>query len=485
MVNYNDDMTISNRRRILFRVSAILLGCVPFALAEWGLRTMPVPAATAWQDPFISFAEEPRLFRHDKGENRHTLRHERQPYFCPVSFPTAKSARALRVFVLGGSTVQGRPYAPDTAFSHWLQLRLAAVEPNRAFEVINCGGVSYASYRLVPIVREVLQYDADLIVLYTGHNEFLEARTFGDLREAPRALQFARQLAAKSRLVTSCATWIGGSQPSDMRKQLAAEVDTILDHTEGPTSYQRDVAWHQFVSRHFDVSLRAIVTLAHEANVPLLMIRPLTNLKDCQPFKSQHGDNVSPANRERFDRLYLEAIELTDVDLDRRARLLEEAVELDPQHAGGQFHWGKTLEWQRRFAEANEAFLRARNEDVCPLRMTESLYHVLDQVAKDHAVPLLDLQAIVAARCEGEICGDEVLLDHVHPSIACHQQIARIIHEWMVEQQFAKRVTPHDETSIADQFRRYWSELDATYFARGKERLEGLRRWSQGRKKLE
>ena len=49
--------------------------------------------------------------------------------------------------------------------------------------MINCGGVSYASYRLGPILDEVLGYEPDLIMLYTGHNEFLEARTYPRLIE--------------------------------------------------------------------------------------------------------------------------------------------------------------------------------------------------------------------------------------------------------------------------------------------------------------
>ena len=41
-------------------------------------------------------------------------------------------------------------------------------------EVIDCGGLSYGSHRLVLIAREVVQYDPDLLLFYEAHNEFEE-----------------------------------------------------------------------------------------------------------------------------------------------------------------------------------------------------------------------------------------------------------------------------------------------------------------------
>ena len=96
--------------------------------------------------------------------------------FRPDGFARENGPKEFRIFCLGGSTVQGSPFAIETAFSTWLELSLQAAEPKRQWDVVNCGGVSYASYRLVPILEEVLGYEPDLIILYTGHNEFLEDR---------------------------------------------------------------------------------------------------------------------------------------------------------------------------------------------------------------------------------------------------------------------------------------------------------------------
>ena len=73
--------------------------------------------------------------------------------------------RTFRIFGLGGSTVHGRPYENDTSFLKWMELELSGRDSTRDYETVNCGGLSYASYRLTTLLSEVLQYDPDLIVI--------------------------------------------------------------------------------------------------------------------------------------------------------------------------------------------------------------------------------------------------------------------------------------------------------------------------------
>ena len=41
-------------------------------------------------------------------------------------------------------------------------------------EIINAGAISYGTHRIVRVLTEVLQYDIDMVLLYSGHNEFEE-----------------------------------------------------------------------------------------------------------------------------------------------------------------------------------------------------------------------------------------------------------------------------------------------------------------------
>ena len=147
-------------------------------LLELGLRLGGFVASEDLTDPYVEFAGQRSLFEKDATAEFFQTATNRTNYFVRDRFPVVKTEGTFRIFCLGGSTVQGRPYAIETAFPKWLQLSLEVRQPDRKWEVINCGGISYASYRLVPILRECLEhYEPDLIVLCTGQNEFLEDRT--------------------------------------------------------------------------------------------------------------------------------------------------------------------------------------------------------------------------------------------------------------------------------------------------------------------
>ncbi len=105
-------------------------------------------------------------------------------FFAPQSFQIPKPKREFRIFVFGGSTVQGNPFQPATSFTTFLEQALKAASDEYDWKVINCGGISYASYRLVPIMQECTAYEPDLFIFCEGHNEFLEDITYADIKSS-------------------------------------------------------------------------------------------------------------------------------------------------------------------------------------------------------------------------------------------------------------------------------------------------------------
>ena len=65
-------------------------------------------------------------------------------------------------------------------------------DSSRTWEVINAGGISYASYRVALVVKELAAYAPDLFVVYSGHNEFLERRTYSDTLDEPEPSRDSR-----------------------------------------------------------------------------------------------------------------------------------------------------------------------------------------------------------------------------------------------------------------------------------------------------
>jgi tetratricopeptide (TPR) repeat protein len=439
---------------------------------------------TRWQppfppDPFVGFDKVEPLFTTPANNDAQKITNPAKlGFFAHQSFSTQKPADEFRVFCLGGSTVQGRPYSAETSLTAWLELSLASAESNTQPRVINCGGISYASYRLVPILAEVLEYEPDLIIICTGQNEFLEARTYGDLKEVSAARVRTRRALGRLRTFQ----WVEQQlrSPTSPKQLLSTEVDALLDDNGGLADYHRDDDWSAAIQQHYAFNLEALVQRCEEASVPVLFLLPVSNLVDCPPFKFELSQNLSAPRRAVFQLHWNNALD-DSLSLAERLREIQAAVQIDPRHAGAQFRLGKVYEGLGRHREAAECFHRARDEDICPLRMLGSMYDVAEETLERRRIPYLDLRQIIQDAGHGQLPSNAWMVDHVHPTVRGHQVIGIKIHEKLAELGWV--VAPNDDLdekrSVA--FRDHLISLDETYFARGKAKLEGLKLWTQGR----
>lgn len=472
-------------RGVWFRVAATLLGIVPLIVAEVLFSALGWGEPDLHDDPFVGFSAVRPLFVLDATRTRYETAASRLTYFRRVSFPARKPPGEFRIFCLGGSTVQGRPFSIETSFTTWLELGLNAAEPSRSWRVVNCGGVSYASYREVPIVEEILHYQPDLIILCTGHNEFLEDRTYQQIKRIPdvlrRPLEFAAGLRTFHVLNSGIQSLVQDHSESDRpgRPVLGSEVDTLLDYRGGLASYHRDERWRRDVIDHFAFNLRRMVELGRAAGVPTLLVNPVFNL-DTPPFKSEHRAGLTNLERRQFDALRHRAARQFGGDPEETIRLLRQALAIDDQHAGLHYDLAKCAQQQGRTVEARAEFMRAKELDVCPLRILEPMSQAIVEVADATDSPLVDLVPVFERRSQGGILGSDWLADHVHPSIKGHRLIASVLIEEMTHQGFVRPVPGW----MAERDRRdrdHLRSLDDFYYLLGQKRLTGLRLWAAGR----
>ncbi len=473
-------------RLLLFRLAAVLIGLSPLALLECGLWLGGWGWAEDVDDPFVGFSEVRPLFVRNEAANRYEIPLSRQQFFQPDSFAATKGPTEFRIFCLGGSTVQGRPYSIETSFTAWLELSLKAADPSRDWEVVNCGGVSYASYRLVPIMEEVLSYQPDLFIVYTGHNEFLEDRTYSHIKNTPAWVKGIHGRLSNFRTYGFCrsaASRIAGhdSQPEPIdRATLTAEVDALLDYRGGLQDYHRNDEWRRGVIEHFELNLRRMVAIARKAAVPIVLANPVCNLKDTPPFKTEHRRGLTTQQTDRFERLWEEAKSMDWKRLDDKVAVLKRALAIDDRHADAHFLMAKCYEAMGRAAAAKLEFIRAKDEDVCPLRILEPMHEIVFQVAAQTGTPLVDVRKVFEDLTQDGIPGDKQLIDHVHPRIDGHQRIAQVLLEEMVRRRWVT-LRPGWESQRKDLYAEHLRTLPNSYFPQSVERLRGLKRWTQGR----
>ncbi len=478
-------------RSVAFRLAAIGLGISSLIFFDRILGLWLPPRAVNVPDAFVEFHAIRPLFVRNESSGQYETAKDRQAYFRSDAFKIEKPANAYRVFCLGGSTVQGRPFSIETSFTTWLELALAAADPSREFEIVNCGGISYASYRLVPILEEVLGYDPNLIVLYTGHNEFLEDRTYREIKEASEAEILAHRVASRFNFYHLIRDWRIDALAADDRGQparpgvgepLQTEVTTRLDHPGGLKAYHRDPTWQADIVRHYRLSLTRMIVAANAAGVPVLLINPTENLRDCPPFKSEHREGLSEDQLQQWQRHRTNATSLMASNPRGALDELLAAIAIDDLYAGTYYQLGRCYDALLMPRKAEKAYRQAMELDVCPLRMTEVLHTTLLDVAQETETPLLDARELFRQLSADEIPGDDVLVDHVHPSVTGHQRLADAIAERLVAWDV---VNPDSSWGKRRQhsYDQHLASLDSLYFFKGLQNRENLRAWAAGRVK--
>lgn len=427
----------ARRYPLALKLALSLISVLAFlALSEGILALMGVETDASVEDPYVGFAAYSPLYVPDGDSGYLVTAESKTAWFNRERFPKRKPEGTTRIFCLGGSTTYGRPFEGDTSFSGWLREYLAAACPTRKFEVINAGGISYASYRVAVLMEELSEYEPDIFVVYSGHNEALEKRTYADLTAISPLLLAGGSILGRTRVYSAIRQLAQSEADSDEssgeRYQLGEEVRSRLDQSFGPEDYTRDDELMANIGRHYRFNLERMVLQARSAEARILFVTPAANLKDCSPFKSEHGPGLSAKQIARFEESYARGLNFAANDNHDAARKeLEAALALDDRFAGAHYALGRSLLALGLEAEAQRSFERAIDEDICPLRAVSSWKRTLREVVQAVDVPLVDFESLLsdASRASSgqNIPGLDLFLDHVHPSIEGHRLLARAL----------------------------------------------------------
>ena len=410
-------MNATNRIWFL-RLATVAVGAALVVVAEGLLRLVPGLGPSPL---VVTLAEDETT-----GESLHaTSRFYAQRFFAQYKGRLAAAGQMgehffvepvpvnrYRVVFVGASTVQGFPHPRRLAAASFLQAMLADAWPEREVEVVNLGITSIASFAVVQVVEDALVLSPDLVVVYTGHNEFYGLYGAG---RHQRLQYFFRQLHL-TYLVDRLLGGIGTrNEPTDLIKMAAARGEVPLYSSDRVTAEQnlRD-------------NLRRVSRLCERAQVPLVLCTIVANDAGFAPVGSTEGDEVWKAQVEQAAQVLTKGYVAPD-DAEDMLQQLEQAVTLSSEHAWLWYLQGRALERLGRDAQAQRAFRKARDLDTMPWRAPTAHNAVIRAVAKEHGAVLADVEAAFIDAAPAQGVGWEWMVDHVHCSVAGQALLARTV----------------------------------------------------------
>lgn len=429
-----------------------------FGILELILAACGVDPEFYHDDPYVGFTSVAPLFVPRSGSDGQTVMvtaENKLRRFNPQRFPLPKPPGVYRIFCVGGSTTYGRPYDDRTSYCGWMRELLPVADQRRSWEVINAGGVSYASYRVAALMEELIRYKPDLFIIYSGHNEFLEHRTYETMLKTPPAIRDVGGVLSRTRVWAAIdhlqtALHSAPGRATESRELLPPEVSEILNLTQGPETYRRDDRLRARVLDHYRYNLERMIEMGRSVGAEVLLVTPASNLKDCTPFKSELRPGLSESDVDAFRELSGSGFDMEAGDRpDEMLAAVNRLLDLDDRHAHAHFRRGQLLFRLGRFQEAKSEFERARDEDVCPLRAVGKIQQIVREVADEHHVAIVDFARLVEDVAEHGIPGEEQFLDHVHPTIEMHRVLALKLIKELERQQVVQTGSTWTAESIA------------------------------------
>lgn len=309
---------------------------------------------------------------------------EHAPSVLPDGFDIQKQPNSFRIFVLGESSVAGWPYVPNASFPRHLKRKLELLYPDNTIEVINCGVSAINTYTIRDLVPGILKEKPDLILIYTGHNEY-----YGALGVAS-SVGFIN-----SRFLVNTYLWLSDFKTVQFLQNTITWVyrlfskistddsdggnETLMSRMIGESLITLDSNLFEAGISQFESNMDDIIKWIKDAGVPVVIGNLTCNTRDLKPFVSVKTDKL-PAAEDIF-----------------------KAAQTELKNGNKQ--------------KAKELFLYAKELDALRFRAPQKINDIIKSLSSKYKIPLVNIDSAFISKSPDELVGYNLTVDHLHPNI--------------------------------------------------------------------
>ncbi|HWV65044.1 hypothetical protein [Chitinophaga sp.] len=366
-------------------------------------------------------------------------------------FKQVKDSGTLRVFVLGESTTIGYPYFHNGSFHRWLQFRLMHTNPDKHLEIINLSLTGVNSYTVEGFAKELLPYQPDAVLIYTGHNEYYGCLGTGSTDKVA-GNSFLVHLVLQLRklritqLMANALHKVSSLKPSGTEGGGKTRMEMMVAEQQipfGSPMYERGIT--QFTN-NMDNTLRML----DEAKVPVFISNLVSTEKDLFPFISIAPDSTKYPG---FGTAYRQGEQaIAKGDSTAALQYFLAAENSCNAHAGCNYYLGELWLQKGDTTAAKTYYDKARDLDGLRFRAPSKLNKVLlDLCSKYKNAHLVDANAAFEAASPGHIIGNSLILEHVHPNLNGYALLSDGFYNTMKKQGLFK--APNDSAMSFAQLR--------------------------------
>jgi tetratricopeptide (TPR) repeat protein len=290
-----------------------------------------------------------------------------------------KPDSCYRIFVLGCSTTRGFPYQSGTMFSRILYYQLQDVFPNKRVEVVNLSFSAINSYSVADMIDEVLAHQPDIILIYTGHNEYYGALGVGSVENGGNYIWLKKIHLSLLRLKTyqllqKSIAWLS----SKLKSNEVAD-GTLMERIVKEKKIAYGSSLYFGGIEQFEYNIREVLEKAKKRNVPVILSELVSNLRDQKPFVS---DKDNPL-----------------------------------QNADFYFNKAQSFEEKGQFDSAKANYIKAKDFDMLRFRASEDLNTIIHKLGEEYKTPVVPMVNFFEKYSPNGLIGNNLMLEHLHPNI--------------------------------------------------------------------
>jgi tetratricopeptide (TPR) repeat protein len=355
------------------------------------------------------------------------------PSVIPDGFDIEKQPNTFRIFVLGESSAAGWPYVPNASFPRQLKRKLELYYPENTIEVINCGVSAINTYTIRDLVPGIIKEKPDLILIYTGHNEY-----YGALGVASSVGFINSRFLVNTylwlsdfrtvQLIQNIISWSYGLFSKISEDGTDGGNETLMSRMIGESLITLNSGLFNSGIGQFEGNMNDILNWFNEAGIPVIIGNLTCNTKDLKPFVSVKTEELPAA-----DEIYNNALEELKIGNKEKAK---------------------------------ELFLYAKELDALRFRAPQKVNETIKTLAAKYKIPLANIDSAFKANSPDEIVGYNLTVDHLHPNIDGYRIISdEFFNEMRKNNLLPKGVKKDISDSDADKYLKEnfpFTKLDST-----------------------